>query len=168
MSWCLAEALRDADRAALRKSSVVTLHQDASTKDSMLLVRFSAVGAPLEIRRGILGVKRGFGTTAADVRDALLQVLQNACTPRLGCPRRNRSLAAASASSSAVADVDQELLSHVLLRIEMFDADAAADEQRAGRLLRQHCPNMKVIQRDRTHAATRPGPQLSAQLHTMP
>lgn len=156
MSWCLAEALRDSDRTALRKSRVITLHQDVSTKDSMLLVRFSAVGAPLEIRKGILGVRRGFGTTALDVRDALLNILQKACAPRLGCQRRHKLSTAESSSATAV---DQELLAHVLLQVEMFDADAAADEQRAGRLLRQHCPNMKVIQRDRTHAATRPGPR---------
>jgi hypothetical protein len=48
-----------------------------------------------------------------------------------------------------------DLFEHVKSRIELFDADGATDEQRAGRLLMDELPNLKLVIRDRTHAATR-------------
>ena len=149
MTWCLAEALRDRDRAALRQAKVITLHQDASTKDSMLCVRFSSVATNMEVRKGILGVARGYGTVAADVRDALMLIIKGACSPRVGCPQGGKL--------SVAAAPDQGLFSHVASHVEMFDADAAADEQRVGQLLRRDFPNLNVLLRDKTHAATRLG-----------
>ena len=62
---------------------------------------------------------------------------------------------------------DNDLFEHLRSIVEVVDADAAADEQRAIRILqgtaqsmaitqRAFFPNLKVVLRDRTHAATRP------------
>jgi hypothetical protein len=57
----------------------------------------------------------------------------------------------------------QDLLQHIRDTVEIFDADGAADEQKAGRFLGGDCRqvagffhNMKALVRDRTHAAARP------------
>ena len=150
MSWCLAEALRDKEREALKQSSVVSLHQDV--RDSLLLVRFTAVGPSLKVCRGILGAVRDFGSLSSDVKAATLKVIEVACTPRFQPPRRHRG---------GPPQVDEKLQRHVLSSVELFDADGAADEQRAAQLLRAHLPNLKVVLRDKTHAATRRAPPCS-------
>jgi hypothetical protein len=48
-----------------------------------------------------------------------------------------------------------DLFEHVKSQIELFDADGATDKQRAERLLMDELPNLKLVIRDRTHAATR-------------
>lgn len=151
MSWCLAEALKDRQRARLGKAQVIAIHQDA--REQHLLVKFSAVGVDLQPLHGVLGIARDYGTTAKDTYQATVEVLKQFCTPRLQPPT----------TSSLSSALDQSLFDHIRKHIELFDADAASDEQRAGRMLQgkvlganQVFNRLKLVLRDRTHAATRP------------
>jgi hypothetical protein len=160
MTWCLAEAAKDIERAHMKKSMVVALHQDA--RDQLFLVRYAAVTPDLKVMRGVLGIAKNFGTKSDDICKATIDILENFCTPRLSPPVSPTGFRPSAAS------VDHNLLEHLRSKIEMFDADAATDEQRAGRVLQGKSvslsigsrtsavlPNLKLILRDRTHAATR-------------
>lgn len=164
MTWCLAEAAKDIERAHIRKSMVVALHQDA--RDQLFLVRYAAVAPDLKVMRGVLGIAKNFGTKSDDICTATIGILENFCTPRLSPP------ASPTGFRPSAASVDNNLLEHLRSKIEMFDADAATDEQRAGRVLQgksessnigsiesAFLPNLKIILRDRTHAATRLPPR---------
>lgn len=155
ITWCLAEALKDVDRVALRSAQSIAIHQDM--RAALLCIRFCCSDG-LQVRRGILGMISDFGTSAAEIRTATLDIVTQACTPRSQPPRRSQGHREAPV-------VDAVLFSHVCSSIEIFDADGAADEQKAGRMLagKAGAPaafeNLKVVLRDRTHAATRSGAQ---------
>ena len=154
MTWCLAEAARDIERDHIRQSTSVVLHQDA--RDQLFLVRLAAVSQDMKVMRGVLGIAKNFGTTSDDICKATVGILDAFCTPRLSPPRVPSALASS---------VDGRLLQHLKSKIEMFDADAATDEQRAGHVLQGKSasasmssiifPNLKLVVRDRTHASTR-------------
>lgn len=152
ITWCLAEALKDVDRAALRSSQSIAIHQDM--RGSLLCIRFCCADS-FQARRGILGMASDFGTSAAEIRTATLDIVSKACTPRSRPPRRSQG-----PQESPI--VDESLFSHVCATIEIFDADGASDEQKAGRILagKAGAPaafqNLTIVLRDRTHAATRP------------
>ncbi len=165
MTWCLAEAAKDIERAHMKKSMVVALHQDA--RDQLFLVRYAAVTPDLKVMRGVLGIAKNFGTKSDDICTATIGILENFCTPRISPP------VSPTGTQPSAGTVDRNLLEHLRAKIEMFDADAATDEQRAGHVLQGKSeslsigtrasailPNLKLIVRDRTHAATRlrPGP----------
>lgn len=151
LSWCLAEAMRDEDRQFMAKACTIAVLQDM--RKDVLCIRFAAANAKLEVRRGILGCASQFGTTAAQIRDATLKLVREFCSPRLHPPEGARHLRAP--------DVNEELLAHVLSTVELCVADAAADEQKVFRDLAGHAgraasfPNVKMVLRDNTHAATR-------------
>ncbi len=84
---------------------------------------------------------------AENLKDATEQAVINACSDGRGQP-------------------DAAVVANVLKSFEVYNADAAADEQLAGSLLRgqsynglNYCkallPNIKVLHRDKTHAARR-------------
>jgi hypothetical protein len=154
LSWCLAEALRDEERQFMAKACTIAVLQDM--RKDVLCIKYAAANANLEVRRGILGCASRFGTTAADIKDATLKVVRDFCTPRLHPPAGARRLQAPDLSSSV-----DNLQSHVLSAIELCVADGAADEQKALRDLAGHAgnaaafPNVKMVLRDNTHAATR-------------
>ena len=169
MTWCLAEAAKDIERAHVRQSTVVACHQDA--RDQLFLIRYSAVSKDLKVMRGVLGIAKNFGTTSDDICKATIGILEDFCTPRLSPPKPPSGFRPSSSS------VDDGLLQHLRSKIELFDADAATDEQRAGNILHgkskseamgNHAspflPNLKLVLRDRTHAATR-HPRLSKYAH---
>lgn len=148
LTFCLAEAVLDRQRTSLRNASVIALHQDM--RKSLLVTRFTACGDS-GIHKGLLGIAGDFGSSAADIQLATLQILANMCTPRHCPPRRSR----------LGSSLDKALYEHVCSIVEVFDADNAADEQKAGRLLggRSTVPpalkNLRCLLRDKTHATTR-------------
>jgi len=152
LTWCLAEALKDIDRSALQEAQSIAIHQDM--RKSLLCIRFCCAGN-FQVRRGILGMATDFGTSAAEIRTATLDIVSAACTPRSRPPRRSQG-------PRDLPVLDAALFAHVCSAIEIFDADGADDEQKAGRMLagKAGAPaafgNLKVVMRDRTHAATRP------------
>lgn len=151
LTWCLAEATRDEDRQFMAKACTTAILQDM--RKDVLCIRFAAANAKLEVRRGILGCASQFGTSAAKIRDATLKVVREFCSPRLHPPE--------GARLQGVPDVNEKLLAHVLSTVELCVADAAADEQKVFRDLAGHAgrdasfPNVKMVLRDHTHAATR-------------
>lgn len=158
MRWCLAEAIKDIERAHVKKSNVVALHQDA--REQLFLMRYSAVTPDLKIMRGVLGVVKNFGTTSDDICKTVITVCKDFCSPRLSPP----SSTTGHRHQSSVCDL--ELYNHLRSIVELMDADGASDEQRAMRLLQGKAhsvaignqtmfPNLKIVLRDRTHAATR-------------
>lgn len=157
MSWCLSEAYSDLDREFLRRSTSISLHHDA--RGQLFLVRYSAVDDRMHVRKGVLGVVRNHGTTSDHLVQAMLGILESVCTARQQPPRPSqRQLPPPST-------VDTQLFEHIKKTIELLDADAASDEQRAGLVLQGKSrssaipgvplPNLKLVLRDRTHAATR-------------
>jgi hypothetical protein len=155
MRWCLAEAIKDIERSHIKHSIAVALHQDA--REQLFLVRYAAVTKDMHVMRGVLGIARNFGTTSDDICKAIVDICKQFCTPRLSPPHVDKHNLMAN----------NDLFEHLRLIVEVVDADAAADEQRAIRILqgtaksmaitqRAFFPNLKVVLRDRTHAATRP------------
>jgi hypothetical protein len=107
----------------------------------------------LETRRGTLGQIKLTSGNADGLRDSTLTVIRRFCTPGYGAPYRK----------TTEQTLDEALITHVVNHIEQFTADAAADEQLAGRLLQNAgtrdawdglC-NLKIITRDRAHASRR-------------
>jgi hypothetical protein len=157
MSWCLAEAARKADRAYLRNAETVSIMQDA--RRDKLLVRFRACDHTLRPRQGILWQMTLGNVQAHHLAAATLQALRNFCTEFAKAPEAR--------ATSPSPKFDAVLHKRLLETIECFTSDAAADEQLAGELLKSpsECPtvrdnlpaltNLKVIARDRAHAARR-------------
>jgi len=154
MRWCLAEAIKDIERSSMKRAIAVALHQDA--RSQLFLVRYAAVMKDMRVVRGVLGTAKNFGTTSDDICQATINICKSFCTPRLLPPR----------TANRPSTMDLELFEHLRSIVEVVDADAAADEQRALRILQgsaksmtlachKFFPNLKVILRDRTHAATR-------------
>ena len=155
MRWCLAEAVRDIEREHVRQSIAVALHQDA--REQLLLVRFAAVTDQMKVMRGVLGITQDYGTVADDICKATMTMCESFCTPRMSMPSGGNHMGSA---------VDSALLEHLRSIVEVIDADAATDEQRAIRILqgtsksaaignKVFFPKLKIVLRDRTHAATR-------------
>ena len=126
MKFCLAEAIRVQTRLWLRTARSMTTHSDASK--GRLLVRGQMCGEDLCPRHVLLGTANladDFESSALGVASAVVACLRDLATPMLGAP-----FAAAEDP-----DVDTDLLAHICDIVEVFNADAAADEQLAGRLL---------------------------------
>ena len=108
--------------------------------------------------------------SAAGLLTAVLRILRDLFTPLSGVPRR---------AATAETTTDLEALGHVAGIVEVFNADAAADEQLAGRMLQgitgsgalgdggggagggapaisaSIFPNLKVVGKDKPHGARR-------------
>lgn len=152
--FCLAEAIRDHDRKQLQNAACIALQQDA--RGSRLMVRFAAVVAgSFERVVGVLGQAKGFGSTHVEIARATEKNMQRFCTPFYGAPL--------TPGKACPATFNQDLWTHLRNSVEMLGSDAAADEQLALRLLRTSSasankplfPNLRLILRDRTHAARR-------------
>lgn len=151
MAWCLSEAVLDRDRRVLGTAESIAVHQDVCAP--RLLIRFSACSSDFRVHKGVLGMARDFGTTATNLKNATKDVLQQFCTPRVAAPR--------APQNSHVA-VDRALLNYLSSKVHLFDADGAADEQRAGRILSTVCcgeaavfPHIQLLLRDKAHASRR-------------
>ena len=148
MRWCLAEAARTLDRRFLKTAASVTLFQDG--RHGKLLVRFKGSNGQLVTRRGVLGVIEVHGDAYA-IRDATVAVTKRSMTSMHGAPFL--------ALSGKFHDDEYD---HLVRIIEFFVSDAAGDEQKAGRILRdgfKHLepalPSLKIVVRDRAHASRR-------------
>lgn len=80
LSWCIHEALREADAKFLtRSASCIWLARDA--RKHRLLVRFRAVGfqnGAVVTRHGVLGQAKQFGSNALDILEATKNIVQRA------------------------------------------------------------------------------------------
>ena len=125
--WCLAEAKRQWNREQLLGATCISIMQDQ--RGSRFLIRFRCVNDKFEIATGLIDLSRVVGNvdySGSDaIRRATLRGIQRACTPRS---------APGSKSSCAPAPNPADVQS-ICSKIECFAADAAADEQLAGREL---------------------------------
>jgi hypothetical protein len=147
MQWCLAESKRDMHREFLAKASSVALHYDESLGN--LSVFFTASNAHLKVRQGLMAVLPS-GNGSADIALRVKRAVTIMCTRGLGAPPRRHV--------AEVQDpkVDCELRDSIIQKVELLNADAAADEQRASRLLQDGIMvNAKLKRKDVTHAARR-------------
>ena len=142
--FCMAEALREKWRQAIRSGSTAAIMEDK--KDSMHLVRFN-VGSEsnLDCVRGTLGMVDSASNSAEKSIEATQLVFNQFCTPGHGSPHR--------VSRDSVCD--EALLSKLQSIVEAGVADGLQAAQNALILLRGtgFAPNMRTIDRDKAHAA---------------
>ena len=158
IAWCVAEAWREQKRRLFLDSKGVvssTLFQDA--RNGKMTVRF--VGASLQpLRRcsGHLGTVdlADFGLDSVGIQAATLAAIKRFCTPRWGAP----------GAPAAVMAPEPAALQRVQRSFEVFVADAASDEIRAGKMLAGQTvradvammlPCLRVVLRDKPHASRR-------------
>ena len=163
MKFCLAEAKRCRVRSALQSASAIAIHQDG--RKGRLAIRFAACSDGLAVSRGVLGsadLAKNFTLSGIGMRDATLSIMQHISTPVHRVPFRSDN-----------DDPDIAVLSNIFKKLEMFSADAAEDEQVAGKLLRgaraadgqdfsDLFPNLKILNKDKPHGSRRmPGVRAS-------
>jgi hypothetical protein len=87
LQWCIYEAIRSADEAFLKDAIVLWLGRDE--RHGRLLVRFRAGRmclGKLELRCGILGQLKKFGTGADNIAKATYTIAKRAVAPGEGLP----------------------------------------------------------------------------------
>ena len=147
---CLGQASQEETFEFLSSEDLVlSLHNDASK--SWLCVRYTGCNRNLERRSGLMGfvdLRKWKDAWAENVKDATMCAIKKACCP------------------PGTLEHDEQLFKKVLESIEVYNADAAKDEQLAGSLLRGQklgdmvyapalLPSIKIIHKDKTHAARR-------------
>ena len=129
MLFCLAEAVREHVRAKLAAARSLTFHSDASKNRLLLLCEMC--GDDLVPGHCLLGTANlEDDCSAAGLMTAVLRILKDLFTPLMGAPRRD---------AKEETTTDLQALGHVASIAEVFNADAAADEQLAGRMLQLGC-----------------------------
>ncbi|CAJ1437841.1 unnamed protein product [Effrenium voratum] len=137
MQYCLGRALFTLDQEFLRNAQVIAISEDV--RQHKVLIRYAACDSNLQIRSGLLGYFE-LGTHSGNIglRKAMKVALEVFCLDFDG-------------------EVDRGLLEHIADKVELFTADAASDEQLAGRLLSSQglFANLRFVTKDRAHASTR-------------
>ena len=153
MVLCLVEGMRMLDRSFLSSAKCLSMKRDE--RDCRLLLRFVAANAALDVRRGILGMRRGFGTGATAITKATMDIMKGFSSPHHGAPKP---------SHHSEPEVNEELFEHIRQITHQLVIDAAADEQRSGRQMSEGVshdytnvltPNLKMVTLDRAHASRR-------------
>ena len=176
--YCLAEALRFQTRRDLRSCNCLTLHSDAPK--GRLLLRVQGCGPQLRPVHALVGCQKLEDFDSHGIAKCVLLMLADLCTPF----KHSESFETSQALNEDVASMDKALLAHLFEITEVFNADAAADEQLAGQILEsgnnrflEACPgtcpalleamdvnmatfaevspNLKVINKDKPHATRR-------------
>ena len=135
MTWCLAEARRSMYRDQILKAVSSNLHQDS--RKGRLAIRFQCCGNALSPTAGVLGtanIAKDYSLDARGLQRATIAIIQQFATPKLDPP---------NAPPDHAAQMMPEIENKFKTCVELFDADAAADEQLAGKLL-QGKPVMKA------------------------
>ena len=184
MEWCLAEAIREKHRRFLATAATVSMSADS--RHGRLLMYFSGASqTSLEVRRGVLGVERDFGTGNEAYERAMTVVMERLCRPGVcspkvvqkpsdsagGCapqiPKTRRDeveIITKPLEGLVVHDsggpggtLDEKLLGHIHERTHMVVADAAGDGQHAFENLKKSGVLRNLIVRfwDQAHGARR-------------
>ena len=129
---CLGQACQRLDCAFLLSSEAIALHQDV--RRLVLMIRYRACNYNLETRTGLMGIFHLEDSTSASLVLACESILWNF--------------------------VEEDAAKYDALRhkVILINADAAPDEQLAGRLMQTNeglYPSAKAVTRDRCHAARR-------------
>ena len=153
--WCVAEAIRQQHRVALRRATSIAIHQDK--RAAMLLVRFTAADAAMTQVSGILGLVQSHGGHL-DIIRSTEDVVRSFCTAGHGRPPSS-----SSAGVAAGLAVDEELMAYVKAHVHLFNSDAEGAELRAGQMSRFSVrglaaplfPHLKCVCWDGAHASRR-------------
>ena len=164
ISWCLFEALRDQERQCLRAAEAITVNQDG--RHGILQTRYIACSAGMEVRCGLLSMAAVHDSRASGLAVALLEAIDRFAAPRLP----HKRISAFRAPRPPPVE-DQQLVDTIRRALFAFNADKAADEQLAGRLLQpgsgrvapeseirlhlHQLPNLRFVLFDKAHAAQR-------------
>jgi hypothetical protein len=185
MKFCIAESSREMDREAFSDARATTLMQDV--RKAKLLIRFKTSfrrAGQLKTRRGILGQVSVPQGGAIKLREATMQALQQACTPGLHAPAagKRRDDAGDGDGGGGAEDgcgrgrggarddgrfrfrMDRKMFRKLKKSIHFYCADAASEEQAAGKILRdgflpEQLPALLdallLVIKDRPHATRR-------------
>ena len=155
LGWCLAEAIRDADRDFLRSAETIAVMLDE--RNGRLLVKYQGCDAHLTMRFGVLALLRHAGKTAPQIAAAVHQAIRSVCTQRQLHPGCN-----ALRSGGAAGTVDELLERHILEHIVFYVSDGDSATQLSGHMLHRDSqraaladklPNLRVVIRDRAHSS---------------
>lgn len=162
MLWCVAEGHRAVHRNFLRTCGTISLHQDG--RRGRLLLRYRACDSALNVKCGTLGqvslAKDGGDLGGLGIADGTVKVLKKFCTDFANPPFTSRQCQ--RDVSKCQPRLDAPLFRLVKRKAEMLDTDAAADEQRAHKVLKHgtraapaELPNLKVHNLDKAHSSRR-------------
>ena len=163
---CLGEAYRELHRKFMLKAEAISIHQDG--RKGHILMRFTASDVACNVRSGVFGSvdhAAGFRQSSEGIRDASMAIIDRFCSRGYFAPYLRGKRVAEDAAPVHVKP-NKRLKSWILNHIELFDADAAPDEQLAGRFLKKpmstsvddyqtSMPNIKVFNKDTAHASRR-------------
>jgi hypothetical protein len=139
--FCLAEGHRDVHRQVLRQAGTVSLHQDG--RKGRLALRYKFCTNALQVKSGCIGqaslATKENGLDAMAISAGTMGILKKLCSPLHGRP-----FLKFGRKRSAKTTVDKKLFGHVKRVAEMIDTDAAADERRAGKILKCDDPSEDV------------------------
>ena len=156
MKWCLAEAVRQLKRRQIARSLAASTHQDG--RKGRLAVRFTSCGDELIPFCGVLGsvnLAKDYTLDAVGMTKATIDIVRDFCTPLKNPPYKDNTAPVCN----------EQLVKHIQRIVELFDADAASDEQLAGKLLQgDHSAgigedaffsNLRVHNKDKAHGSRR-------------
>jgi len=134
MSWCVSEALKERSCKHLKKADAVGLIRDE--RHGRLLIRYRTVTLRgLELKTGVVGQAKHFGTGADNISKATVKLIEQALTAKTGIPDDD-----SRCRRSADSDHDQlqcrRLAEEVLGKVEMLCVDSASDELLSGQVMR--------------------------------
>ena len=174
LKFCLAESLRARARQTLNAASCVTVHSDCSK--TILVLRGQTCAEELRLQHMLLGARKLHDFSAVGVATAVVHLLHDLATPFAVAEQFKDCLKPTVPAQVACPQLDAVAFQQWLGRVEVFNADAAADEQLAGQLLSSeheafaqlYCdladmgtgtlqvfPNLKFVNKDKPHAARR-------------
>ena len=161
MAWCLHAGICYKDRNALMKCSTCQLNRDESAQ--RLVLGFSCSDDMMNVRAGMLGYCKDFGTGAAAITKATSKAFDIFCTPGYGAPPRS------SRDNERNVDFQKKnkMLGAVLKnKMECIAVDSAPDEILSAEMMRGRdrgtadsmsalTPNLKHTARDLAHGSRR-------------
>ena len=158
VKWCIGEGYRKMNLNFLRTPGLVmTLMQDA--RKQYLIAMYQACNDNLDVMSGVLMMQDllllGPDLFAENIKEAAMRALTQCCTPLSNAPGRKTA-----------AQPNLEALAEICESVEVFNADAAADEQLVGDMLVGRkleelevdvslLPNMILSNKDKAHASRR-------------
>ena len=155
LAWCLYQAMKVKDLAALRKYSMICLFRDE--RKTRVAVSARLISADLETRCVSLGAKRELGTGAREITTGTYNIIKDACT-LYDTPGRNVGVL----NHSPV--VHWRVLNHIRQKIRAICVDSASDELLSCEMMRSAtlmgpnvalCPKLSMVLRDKAHASRR-------------
>ena len=160
MVFCLSEALYSMDREFAKNAVGGSIRRDES--DGRLLLYFSLVGKDLQCRSGMLGVRKGFGTSASAITAATWDLVQRFATPCFAVSKF--LLPKHEPVCQQAPSLDQSLCEHFANVQRQMVIDAAADEQLSVQQMMEQkkpnsndrlFPNLNLVTHDHSHATAR-------------